>query len=362
MAGKLRHRVRSEEEHKLEPDMIEDVFGSENYRTLRQTRVDPNVDYCFFDKPEDIALGLSTDGFTLLKRRRRGRSTAWPLMLVNYNLDPTIRNRLENVLCVGVIPGPRQCKDLNSFLVPLVDELLELEGGVKCGGFSPEGVGYDFVFHAFILIVFGDIPALSKVLMMKGHNALTPCRACYFQGVLCQLERNSIYYIPLMHPESQTSFPIHKLPMRRKDYFELNYQAIEANMTEAARKRVKRDYGINGRSVLARLKSIDLPSSFPYDIMHLFFENLVPNMVRHWTGTFKHLDQGTGAYEIDAKEWATIGVLTEQATKTIPSAFVGTIPNIAEDMNLFKAEAYAFWFQYMAPILLKDTLAPMYYE
>jgi hypothetical protein len=42
--------------------------------------------------------------------------------------------------------------------------------------------------------------------------------------------------------------------------------------------------------------------------------------------------------------------------------FVGTIPNIVEDMKLFKAEVFSFWFQYLAPILLKGKLPAKYYE
>jgi hypothetical protein len=85
-------------------------------------------------------------------------------------------------------------------------------------------------------------------------------------------------------------------------------------------------------------------------------------MIRHWTGTFKGLDQGTGTYEISKQHWDTVGRLTAQATRTIPSSFVGMLPDIAQDRNLYKAEAYAFWIQHMAPILLKGILPSCYYE
>ncbi|KAG8709425.1 hypothetical protein FRC11_005568 [Ceratobasidium sp. 423] len=96
--------------------------------------------------------------------------------------------------------------------------------------------------------------------------------------------------------------------------------------------------------------------------MHLLFKNLVPNMIWHWTGRFKGLGQGTGNYELAPHDWAEIGRLMAQATKTIPSEFVGMLPNIAQDENLYKAEAYAFWVQYLAPILLEGRLLEKYYE
>jgi hypothetical protein len=133
-------------------------------------------------------------------------------------------------------------------------------------------------------MVFGDIPAVSKLLAIKGHNAIMPCRACYIQGVLCRLARNSVYYVPLTHPGEVDPFPPEDIIMRTHQLFLVHLQQLEAAPTKAARARIAQDTGINSRSIFARLKSINLASCAPYDIMHLFFENLVPNMIKHWTG------------------------------------------------------------------------------
>jgi hypothetical protein len=299
---KLRHRARAEAKAReeqaeravraqagepVEPETVQDVFDGDAYRTLRGTHLGPG-DYCFFDNPDDVALGLSTDGFTLFKRRRRGLSTAWPIIIIIYNFHPRTRTRLENVICLGVIPGPKQCKDLNSFLIPLLEELLSLEAGVNTSR-PPANLGdpeEPFLLRAFIIMLFGDIPAVSKLLSMKGHNAIMPCRACYIQGVLCRLARNSVYYVPLTCPgDAEPSLP-EDLIMRTHPLFLAHLQQLEAAQTKAARARIARDSGINSRSIFARLKSIDLASCAPYDIMHLFFENLVPNLIKHWTGQF----------------------------------------------------------------------------
>ena len=44
--------------------------------------------------------------------------------------------------------------------------------------------------------------------------------------------------------------------------------------------------GINGLAVLANLTSIDFPRSFPPDSMHLFSENVIPDMCKHYRGAF----------------------------------------------------------------------------
>jgi hypothetical protein len=205
-----------------------------------------------------------------------------------------------------------------------------------------------------------EFTTVSKLLFVKGHNTLTPCRTCYTQGVLCHLQNNSVYYVPLMHPHN--TVPLQQLFLQTHQLFLIHFDELEAVHTQVECDRIVKEYGINGQSVFAQLKSIDLATSFPYNIMHLLFKNLVPNMIRHWTGTFKGLDQGTGTYQISKPQWDAIGRLTAQATRTIPSSFVGTLRDIAQDRNLYKAEVFAFWIQYVAPILLKGTLPDRYYK
>lgn len=48
--------------------------------------------------------------------------------------------------------------------------------------------------------------------------------------------------------------------------------------------------GIAGLALLAELPSIDFPRSFPPDSMHLFFENVIPALVRHYRGVYFKTD------------------------------------------------------------------------
>jgi hypothetical protein len=70
--------------------------------------------------------------------------------------------------------------------------------------------------------------------------------------------------------------------------------------------------------------------------MHLIFENLAPNLVDHWTGRFKNLDEGSERYVIDAKIWEIIGKETSASSDTVPAAFVSKLPDIAADRHLSK--------------------------
>ena len=82
----------------------------------------------FFLGKCDLALGLSSDGFSPFKKRKH---SAWPLIVFNYNFSLLTQFWLNNILCLGVILGPKAPKDIDSFLIPLVDKLVLLAEGIK---------------------------------------------------------------------------------------------------------------------------------------------------------------------------------------------------------------------------------------
>jgi hypothetical protein len=66
--------------------------------------------------------------------------------------------------------------------------------------------------------------------------------------------------------------------------------------TSAKREQRVKKYGIKGVPVLSSISSISFPSSFPFDFMHLIWENLIPNLIEFWTATFKNLDMNAEMY------------------------------------------------------------------
>lgn len=71
------------------------------------------------------------------------------------------------------------------------------------------------------------------------------------------------------------------LPMRNDKKFRL---VAEQVARKGATNKQKSKYGVKGLSILSRLSSIDFPRSFPPDSMHLWFENVIPDLVKHWRG------------------------------------------------------------------------------
>ena len=97
------------------------------------------------------------------------------IYLTLMNLPRSIRFRQENVMLIGLLPGPREPKnDLNTFLAPLVHELQKLWNGMEM---HINSVGV-VKLRCALLCVACDIPASRKVCGFLGHSADLGCSKC----------------------------------------------------------------------------------------------------------------------------------------------------------------------------------------
>ncbi|KIK31997.1 hypothetical protein CY34DRAFT_29486, partial [Suillus luteus UH-Slu-Lm8-n1] len=215
-----------------------------------------------------------------------------------------------------------------------------------------------FYLHAYNIFKNGDIIAIEKLMNLKGHNGYSPCRSCEIKGVRNITARGTIYYTPLTTPdlERQTrpSMDPRNLPLRTHEDFIGILEQLDSCVTKRQRQLLSKEHGIKGEPSLCRVNSIDFANGAPWEWMHLFLENIIPTLVDLWTGRFKNLDTGTEDYEIAPHIWEAIGAETADAVKDIPSAFVRALCNIASERSTFTAEAWGFWFMYLAPILLRN--------
>jgi hypothetical protein len=304
----------------------------------------------FFQDARDIALTLSTDGFCPFKKRKQ---SCWPIIVYNMNLPPNIRFQLENILCVGVIPGPKAVKDIETFLYPLIEELFELMHGVPAYDAKNEEM---FVLCAFLILAFGDIPAIAKLMSMKGHNGKVPCRACEILALRIPESQNPAHYTPLHRfPTSEPgcSYDPLNLPLRTHTHMMSQAREVIRAASDAEAKRLSTQYGINRVPLLSLVPSLEFPTSFPYDFMHLVWEGIILNLLLLWTGDFKGLDEGTGSYQLAPTVFDAIGEAAAAAGDHIPATFSCQIPNLAKDRTYFTAESWSFWALYIGPVLLQ---------
>ncbi|KAL1914108.1 uncharacterized protein VTP21DRAFT_1110, partial [Calcarisporiella thermophila] len=315
-----------------------DIFDGKRYKELVQNGM--------FRDPRDIALSVSTDGFQLYKQNTH---ECWPVILINHNLSPEVRVKKENILIALMIPGPKQPKNIDSFLVPLINELKELEDGVSCyDGYEKKS----FILSAYTVFWSGDIPAITKLIGFTDHNSYHGCRFCTIRGIYHRDKRH-IYYppegpdLPPLRSHQQSLEFLQKLEEAKK--YPKNVQD-----------EIIRETGINRRTILLELRTTSIPWSFPIDIMHLFFENVAPLMYAHWTGEFPF----TGAVDINTDHvlptfvWEQIGAAMNECQKSIPSDFGRPPRDIYKFNKGFKAEEWKSWVALYSLVFLKEYMPP----
>lgn len=349
-----RMRYRSEGHPKSKAEgysQVSDVFDGSHYRSLleKEVTIDGHgLGHTYFSDQRDIALGLATDGVNPWRRRK---SSFWPILLYNFNLPPEERFHDNNAICIGEVPGPEKPKDMDSFLYPAVQELLKLAVGIKAYDVIEEEI---FVLRAYLLTIFGDIPAISMVLRMKGHNARSPCRLCTIQGVRIPNSPITTYYVPLSRKNLQVNQmdydPADLPPRTHKQFMEQAHQ-VQLAETNAQSERLATMYGINGIPLLSVLNSLSLPLSTGYEFMHLIFENLIPNLALLWSGNFKGLNADQ-PFVFSKAVWEAIGVIAASSRSTMPSSYGAPVPNIATDRSSFSAETWSQWALFVGPVAL----------
>jgi hypothetical protein len=358
-AKKMKEMSYRANEHVHVPGRTTDVFDGSHYRKLLRKPVIVDgqaMSRTYFSDPRDIALGLATDGFGPFKHRK---STAWPIILFNYNIGPELRFLIGEYIPVGVVPGPKKPIDMDSFLWPLVLELNQLQLGVR----AYDGLLQElFMLCAFLILVFGDIPAVAMLMCMKGHNGFSPCRMCKITGVGVPDSRGHTLYVPLdraRHPDVRNSpscsraYDPHALPLRSDEEMLRQGREVMLASSKAEADRLSRKCGIKAVPLLSTLKSLSFPLSFPYDFMHLLWENCVDNLILLWTSNFKGLDEGNEQYELDSKVWEAIGAATAASGSTIPSAFGARPPDFVKQKSACSAETWSFWTLFLGPVLLR---------
>lgn len=129
----------------------------------------------FATEPRNVILALSTDGFNPFSVLS-SRYGCWPVMLVTFNLPPSLCMHKENIMLTLLIPGPKQPgNDMDVYLQPLVEELQLL--------WYNEVEAYDafiktcFNLRAILLWTINDFPAygIRAGCSTKGKKACPLC-------------------------------------------------------------------------------------------------------------------------------------------------------------------------------------------
>ncbi|PPR04117.1 hypothetical protein CVT24_010600 [Panaeolus cyanescens] len=142
------------------------------------------------------------------------------------------------------------------------------------------------------------------------------------------------------------------LPMRTHKQFMRQAARVQLATTSTAAKELSKEYGIKGVPLLSYLSTMAFPASFPFDFMHLIWENGLKNLLLFWNGKFKKLDHTNRRYVISPENWKKIGAETAACARTIPSSFGAAVPNFTKEGMIMTAEMHTNWAMFIAPIVL----------
>ncbi|KAI5810374.1 hypothetical protein BZA77DRAFT_254968, partial [Pyronema omphalodes] len=217
----------------------------------------------------------------------------------------------------------------------------------------------------------------SLLTVFQGNRGTCYCPYCYIQGVFhrgvyCPLEPPTDPAPPTVRaryggePRDLTTYDALDLPMRN----DTQSRRIGLHVVQTGDENAAKKYGIKGPCCLSQLKSIDIPRSFPPDAMHLWWENIIPDLVKHWRGKFFsdlataniNPEAAADEYNIPPSIWLDISRDMVASANTFPTLFGDPIRNFAEHCHHLKAAEWRTFALHLAPIYLKDNLPDEDYE
>ena len=152
---------------------MEDIFDGDLWKDFQGYEGTPFLS-------EHLAFGLmiNLDWFQPFKH---SKYSIGAIYLTILNLPRSERYKPENVILVGILPGPSEPSDINSFLDPLVKELKTFWIGTELEVY---GDSSKKVVRCALLCASCDLPAGHKLCGFLSDNAHYGCSRCfkYFPG------------------------------------------------------------------------------------------------------------------------------------------------------------------------------------
>ena len=125
----------------------------------------------FLGDSHTFAFSLNVDLFQPYKHVNDSIGAVYLSIL---NLPRNLRYKAENIILCGILLGPKEPKDWNSYLYPLVHELLLLWEGIVI---KTQEHG-KITIRAALLCISSDIPATRKLCGFASHVANFGCSKC----------------------------------------------------------------------------------------------------------------------------------------------------------------------------------------
>ena len=222
----------------------------------------------FLSVSNNFAFQINVDWFNPFKHTQHSEGAIYISVL---NLPRKERFLQENIILIGIIPGPKEPSlHINSFLRPLVDELKQLWVGVRLVNANQQNI----IVRGALLCVGCDIPAARKVGGFVGHRATKGCSKCTLSFPTKNFGDKPDY----------SNYDRNSWELRTNDeHRAVSVQHLQCN-TQTDQRKIEREYGVR-YSVLLELPYYDAPRMCVIDPMH----NLLLGTAKHTIEVWKQL-------------------------------------------------------------------------
>ena len=279
----------------------------------------------FLAAPNSLLTCLNLDWFQPFKHISYSVGV---LYMVILNLPRQEHYKIENIILVSIIPGPKEPKEnVNSFLSPLVQELNDLWNGVIIQSSLDNSNHISIVVRLAIMSIACDLPAVRKTCGFAGHTAIKGCSKCK-----CEFTSNNY------SGYNRSTWVARDSTKHRK-----HAKTYASAQTASEQTQLLRKHGVRYSSLL-ELPYLDIVRCHVIDPMH----NLL-------LGTAKHV----------MKIWLDRSIIVEKDLDRIENRVariqsphdIGRMPlKIGSNFSGFTADQWMNWTVVYSAVVLKDIL------
>lgn len=233
-------------------------------RILQEFLMDPddNTKPLLKDKM-NLALLLYLDFFNPFQRAVYSCGALYMSVL---NIPKSQRFKAKWSMLIGLIPGPSEPEGhINTYLTPIVDDLIMLYKGIHVQVLGPEVI----FTRSLLLPVLADIPASRKLSQYKSHKADLPCDKCMFRAVREKGTRGA--------SGKMSFYTSEKSPARTDSEVRKAMGIYRKATTKASALAMSQKTGVK-YSELARLPYFNMVENFLIDPMHSILMGLVSDL------------------------------------------------------------------------------------
>ena len=309
---------------------IGDIYDGKVWNDLKDIGGRP-----FLALPNNLCLGLNIDWFRLYEH---SPYSAGAIYLVVLNLPRNERFKEENVILAGIIPGPHEPKnDINTFLSPLVDDIIELYDGISFE--NPSSLLGSTFIRATLAFIICDLPATRKVCGFANFNGNYGCSKCTKKFPTPRFGDKPNYGGYNCTNWTARDISSHK-SMAEK---------YKKSPTISSRKKIIHESGIK-YSELLRIPHFDVIRLHIIDPMHNVFLGLAKHTIKTWK------DNGVLNPNIFTQ-------LQEKIDAIVPPTKIGRIPRkIDSNFSSFTADEWKNWILVYSLYCLSGIVDEQHYE